>query len=70
MKEILPPAQDNRPSLSPALKKLKLGPTHSVTYVPSSLSEEHELTLPPSVKRLPEIRENVQRWRAASISFR
>ena len=69
MKENLRPAQDDRPSLSPASKKLKLGPTCSVVYAPSSLSEEHELTLPPSVKRLPEVKENVQRWRASSISF-
>jgi len=68
MKENLPPPQDNRPSLSPASKKLKVGPACSVAYVPSSLSEEHELTLPPAAKQLPEIRENVQRWRASSIS--
>jgi hypothetical protein len=69
IKENLPPTQNDWPSLSPASKKLKLGPTCSVIYAPSSLSEEHELTLPPSVKRLPEVRENVQRWRASSISF-
>lgn len=69
MKENLPPVQDNRPSLSPPTKKLKLGPTCSAVYVPSSLSEEHELTLPPSVKFLPEVRESVQRWRASSLSF-
>ena len=69
MKENLSPVQDDRPSLSPASKKLKLGPACSVVYAPSSLSEEHELTLPPSVKRLPEVRENVQRWRASSTSF-
>lgn len=69
VKENLPPVQDDRPSLSPATKKLKLGPTCSVVYAPSSLSEEHELTLPPSARRLPEVRENVQRWRASSISF-
>lgn len=69
MKENLPPVQDDRPSLSPASKRLKLGPTCSAVYAPSSLSEEHELTLPPSVKRLPEVRENVRRWRATSISF-
>ena len=69
MKENLPPAQVDRPSLSPASKKRKLGPTCSVVYAPSSLSEEHELTPPPSVKRLPEVRKNVQRWRTSSISF-
>ena len=69
MKENLPRIQDDRPSISPALKKLKLGPTCSVLFAPSSLSEEHELTLPPSVKWLPEVRENVQRWRASSVSF-
>ena len=69
MKENLPPTQDDRPPLSPAFKKLKLGPTCSAVYAPSSLSEEHELTLPPSMKRLPEVRENIQRWRASSISF-
>ena len=69
MKENLPPAKKDRPSTSPASKKLKLGPTCSAVYAPSSLSEEHELTLPPSVKRLPEVRENVQRWRASSMSF-
>jgi len=70
VKENLPPAQNDRPPLlSPATKKLKLGPTCSVVYAPSSLSEEHELTLPPSVRRLPEVRENVQRWRASSVSF-
>ncbi|KAF9653271.1 hypothetical protein BDM02DRAFT_3265521 [Thelephora ganbajun] len=69
VKENLPPAQDDRPSLSPASKKLKVGPTCSVLYAPSSLSEEHELTLPPSAKRLPEVKETVQRWRTSSISF-
>ena len=69
MKENLPPAQDDRPSLSPSSKKLKLGPTASVVYVASSLSEEHELPVPAAVKRLPEVRESVQRWRASSISF-
>ena len=69
MKENLRPVQDHRPSLSPASKKRKLDPTCSVVYAPSSLSEEHELTLPPSVKRLPEVKENVRRWRASSISF-
>jgi len=69
MKENLRPVQNDRPSLSPASKKLKLGPACSIVYAPSSLSEEHELTLPPSVRRLPEIKENVQRWRTSSISF-
>lgn len=69
MKENLPPTQDDRTSMPPALKKLKLAPACSLVYVPSSLSEEHELTLPPSVKRLPEVKENVRRWRASSISF-
>jgi len=69
MKENLPPVQDDRPPLSPASKRLKLGPACSVVYAPSSLSEEHELTLPPFAKHLPEVRENVQRWRASSISF-
>ena len=69
MKENFPPAEDDRPSLSPASKKLKLGPARSVLFAPSSLSEEHELTLPPSVKRLPEVEESVRRWRASSISF-
>ena len=68
MKENLPPAQAHRPSLSPASKKRKLGPTCSVLFAPSSLSEEHELTPPPSVKQLPEVRENVQQWRTSSIS--
>jgi len=69
MKENLRPAQNDRSSLSPASKRLKLGPTCPVVYAPSSLSEEHELTLPPSVKRLPDVKENVQRWRASRISF-
>ena len=69
MKENLPPTQDDRPLISPALKKLRIDRTCSVVYAPSSLSEEHELTLPPSVKQLPEVRENVQRWRSSSISF-
>lgn len=69
MKENLPPTQDDRPLLSPALKKLRVDLTCSAVYAPSSLSEEHELTLPPSVKQLPEVRENVQRWRSTSISF-
>ena len=69
MKENLPPSHDDRPSLSPAFKKLKLDPARSFIYVPSSLSEEHELTLPPSVKLLPEVKENVQRWRTSNISF-
>lgn len=69
MKENLPPTQDDLPPLSPALKKIKLDPTCSVVLAPSSLSEEHELARPPSAKRLPEVRENVQRWRASSISF-
>lgn len=68
MKENLPPTQDDRLLFPPALKKLKLDPTCSAVYAPSSLSEEHELTLPPSLKPLPEVRENVQRWRASSIS--
>jgi len=69
MKENLRPAQNDRPSLSPASKKLKTGPTCSVVFAPSSWSEEHELIRPPPVKRLPEVRENVQRWRASSTSF-
>ena len=69
MKENLPPAEDDRPSLSPASKKLKLDPTRSVLFAPSSLSEEHELARPSFVKQLPEVRENVQRWRASSTSF-
>ena len=68
-KENLPPVQNDRPSLSPASKRLKIDPTCPILYAPSSISEEHELTLPPSVRRLPEVRENVQRWRASSISF-
>ena len=69
MKENLRPVQNDRSSVSPASKKRKLSPTYPIVYAPSSLSEEHELTLPPSVKRLPEVKENVQRWRASSISF-
>lgn len=69
MKENLPPEEDDRPSLSPASKKLKLDSTRSVLFAPSSLSEEHELARPSFVKQLPEVRENVQRWRASSTSF-
>jgi len=47
MKENLRP---DRSSLSPASKKLKLDPQFSIVYALSSLSEEHELTLPPSVE--------------------
>jgi hypothetical protein len=69
MKENFPPAHGDRLSLSPASKKLKVGPTCSVLVAPSSLSEEHELTPPSSAKRLPEVEESVRRWRASSISF-
>jgi hypothetical protein len=40
--------------------RLGPGPTCFI-YAPNSLSKEHELTLPPSVKQLPEVRGNVQK---------